>query len=243
MSELLRAMTWVVASLLLALPVFAVLNGWLATEQWPVRRLEIQGEFVHVSDAQIQEAVAPHLVKGFFALPLDEVQITLMTLPWVADVQASKRWPDTLVLRVIEHSAAAFWGEDQLLSDEGALFERPTALPSMSMPQFYAQERDIRSVVAMYTEAQRLFAPQQRVVTQVRHSGRGSWSLQLQDGVVVMLGRTEPLERLRRFARTLPEVDAVPGRRWLRADLRYSNGFALKWSAPEAPLSAGMDNT
>ena len=243
MSELLRAITWIVASLLLALPVFAVLNGWLATEQWPVRRLEIQGEFVHVGDGQIQQAVAPHLEKGFFALPLDEVQNTLMTLPWVADVQASKRWPDTLVLRVIEHRAAAYWGADRLLSDEGALFARPPAMPSMPLPQFDAQERDIQAVVSMYTEAQHLFAAQQRVVTQVRHSGRGSWSLQLQDGVVIMLGRTEPLEKLRRFARTLPDVDAVPSRRWLRADLRYSNGFALKWSAPEAPLSAGMDNT
>lgn len=243
MNDLLRAATWVIASLLLVLPVLAVLNGWLATEQWPVRRLQIKGEFVHVSDEQIREALIPHLRKGFFALPLDQVQDTLAALPWVAQVQVSKRWPDTLEVLILEHRPAAFWGDDQLLSEQGVLFSVPDDPLTLDLPHFHAQSRDVQAVVDMHAEAQRLFATQQRAVTQVRHSGRGSWSLQLQDGAVVMLGRSEPLQKLRRFARTLPGVEAVPGRRWLRADLRYSNGFALKWSAPEAPVAAGMDNT
>ncbi|MCC6505652.1 MAG: Cell division protein FtsQ [Alphaproteobacteria bacterium ADurb.BinA280] len=243
MTDFLRAMTWVFASLLLILPVLAVLNGWLATQQWPVRRLHVQGEFAQIDEAQVSEAVMPYLEKGFFALPLEDVQRALVALPWVADVHVSKRWPDVLDIQVREHRAAALWGESQLLSDRGVLFPRPAGMRDESLPHFHGQPRDVESVVAMYADAQRLFGPQQRQVAQVRLSGRGSWSLNFRTGEVVMVGRSEPRLKMRRFARSLPLIAVVPGRRWLRADLRYSNGFALKWSAPESPTEREMDNT
>ena len=42
-------------------------------------------------------------------------------MPWVAQVQVSKRWPDTLEVLILEHRPAAFWGDDQLLSEQGVL--------------------------------------------------------------------------------------------------------------------------
>jgi cell division protein FtsQ len=74
---------------------------------------------------------------------------------------------------------------------------------------------------------------------------RGSWSLVLGDGTQVMIGRTDARVRLARFARMLPQLmtqyPGVP----LRADLRYTNGFALEkpgfdktaFANPELPIT------
>jgi hypothetical protein len=66
--------------------------------------------------------VRPRLGKGFFALDLDAVQKAVAALPWVESVEARKRWPDTLVLRIYERQPFARWNEKQLVSRQGALF-------------------------------------------------------------------------------------------------------------------------
>jgi cell division protein FtsQ len=47
-----------------------------------------------------------------------------------------------------------------------------------------------------------------------------------------MLGRTEPLARIERFVRVLPVVLASAPGVIERADLRYANGFAIRWREP-----------
>jgi hypothetical protein len=69
---------------------------------------------------------------------------------------------------------------------------------------------------------------------------RGSWSLtagQRHRGG----GRPRPTRapRLQRFARMLPQLLAAQAQPLVRADLRYTNGFALSWGeAPKAPPAA-----
>jgi len=64
----------------------------------------------------------------------------------------------------------------------------------------------------------------------------GSWNLVLSDGMRIEVGRGDPQARLQRFARMLPRIRSTDGRVIERADLRYTNGFALSWRA----LAAGQ---
>ena len=60
----------------------------------------------------------------------------------------------------------------------------------------------------------------------------GSWSLELGNGTQVVVGRTDARPRLGRFARMLPQLLAAQAQPLVRADLRYTNGFALVWAKP-----------
>jgi cell division protein FtsQ len=92
-------------------------------------------------------------------------------------------------------------------------------------------------VVALYNQAQPMFAGSGRRVQAVSLSERGSWSLRLREGVEVVVGRHDVESRLRRFAHLLPQIVAArPNDTLLRADLRYTNGFTLTWR--NAPTSA-----
>jgi cell division protein FtsQ len=87
-------------------------------------------------------------------------------------------------------------------------------------------------VVALYNEARTLFGPTGRHVDTVVLDARGSWRLRLADGTEVVVGRSDARPRLARFARVLPGLMADEARPLVRADLRYTNGFALVWGEP-----------
>ena len=90
-------------------------------------------------------------------------------------------------------------------------------------------------LMAVHGVARPLFLPLGLRVDTVRLSARGSWTLVLDDGTQIEAGRGDPQPRLARFARMLPQLRADPARRIERADLRYTNGFAIVWMDVATP--------
>src|SRR5690606_8520862 len=93
-SALARILAWTLAVALVALPLVAVVQGWIGAERWPLRTLRINDDLQQVDPAAVREAVLPYAQAGFFAVPLDEVREAVVRLPWVDEVEVSKRWPD-----------------------------------------------------------------------------------------------------------------------------------------------------
>ncbi len=234
-----RLIAWLVAIALIALPVIGVLQGWFASDRWPVRTLQVQAEFKHVSADELRAAVAPELRTGFFALDLERVRNAVAALPWVAQVEARKRWPDTLELRVLELHPFAHWGQGRLLGGDGRLFVVPGADAVPNLPHLSGPDDRVSDVVNFYQQAQRDFAPFRLRVDAVDLSERGSWSLQLSNGGAVVIGRDQPEQRLARFVSVMPMLMQGRNGAFVYADLRYSNGFAVKWpdAAPAAPAT------
>jgi cell division protein FtsQ len=235
-----RLVAWCLAIALVALPIVGVLRGWFAANRWPVTQLVVQAEFKHVSAGQIRAAVLPRLGKGFFALDLDTVQKAVAALPWVESVEASKRWPDTLLLRVYEREPFAHWNDKQLISRQGKVFDAPDANVDPKLPQLRGPDDRLAEVVSFYADVQKAFAGTHLAITGVALTERGSWSLSTDSGAQIVLGdRDQAGRRLRRFLDVYPQVVAGHGDSFVYADLRYTNGFAVKWPQPPAAVHAG----
>jgi cell division protein FtsQ len=237
MNAWLRLSAWLLALVLVVLPVIAVLNGWIAAERWPIARLQVVGTFDHVSAESVRAAVRPVVGSGFFAIDLGRAHAAVAGLPWVRYVQVRKRWPDVLEVTVYEHVAVARWGDERWLSRQGWVFAAPDEPALASLPQLAGPDSRRGDVIALYRNAQTLFAAQGRSVRELRLSARGSWSLRLDDDTRVMIGRDDPEQRMARFVRVLPQLLANPDQRLARVDLRYTNGFAVTWAAPAAPAA------
>ena len=232
MNALLRILAWLLAVALVALPVVAVLTGWVGAERWPLSRLRVTGQFERVQAEQLRAAVAPYASRGYFAADLDAAQKAVERLPWVERAQVRKAWPDVLEIQVVEHVPFAFWGEDRLLSERGQLFPLPKDLAAGRMPHFAGPDARAAEVVGLYNEAGALFAPLGYGIARLGVDARGSWSLTLDNGIEVVVGRDDARARLQRFARVLPQLLAQQARTIERADLRYTNGFTLAWGTP-----------
>jgi cell division protein FtsQ len=229
MNGVVRIAAWILALALVVLPVVAVLNGWFASDRWPIERLRLTAEFERVSAEQVKTAVDSHLGRGFFAIELGEVRSTVMSLPWVERVEVRKRWPDLLEITVHEHRAFARWGKDRLLSDHGELFTAPGIESLQGLPALAGPDGRVADVVALYRMAQTTLSGTGLAVTGTRLSARGSWSLMLGNGARVVIGRADPEPRLQRLVRFLPTILTGETRQFERIDLRYTNGFAVRW--------------
>lgn len=242
----LRPVAWCLAIALVVLPVVGVLRGWFAADRWPVTRLTVQAEFKHVQAEQVRAAVLPHLGHGFFALDLDTVQKAVAALPWVESVEASKRWPDTLLLRIYERQPFARWNDSQLISRQGQVFSVPPAQIPSGLPSLRGPDDHLAEVVSFYADARKAFADTHLQITGVTLTDRGSWSLVTADGAQIVLGdRDQAGKRLRRFLDVYPKVMAGHTTGFAYADLRYTNGFAVRWMPPAAstPLDKGAPRT
>ena len=233
MSAFARIFGLVLAMALIALPVIALMNGWIGAERFPLTRLRVASDARNVDDAQLRQVLAPYARRGFFAVRLDEAQAALERLPWVDRAEVGKKWPDVLEVRIREHRPFALWDDDQLLSVNGRIYPRSAmgaALPR-GLPQLGGDPRRVAEVVAFYNQSRELFAPGGIAVRALRRDARGSWTMTLGTGTEVVVGRQDAEARTRRFAGLLPRLLAQRGQALLRADLRYANGFALRWAA------------
>lgn len=249
MNAMLRLAAWLIAVALVALPVVAVLRGWIGADQWPLRTLRASGEFERVDAAQVRRTLVPFARSGFFAVDLKAAQAAVARLPWVEHAEVRKRWPDVLEVRITEHRPFARWGAGRLLSDRGRLFSASGAPVPAGLPQLGGPDGRVREVVELYQHARELFAPVGMTVRGVRLDPRGSWSVTLLDrahgGAVthVVVGRNEAAPRIGRFVRLLPQLMRDPARHIERADLRYTNGFALDWAEPARPAAGSAAPT
>lgn len=233
MNAVLRFLAWLIAIALVALPVAAVVNGWVAGDRWPLRKLRVTGQFERIDPQQLRATVMPFAKDGFFAVRLEDAQSAVAKLPWVERAEVRKRWPDILEIRIVEHVPFARWGSDKLLSEHGRLFPvksvRDAPLPD-NLPQLDGDPARVADVVALYNESRALLSPGGIDVRGLAQDERGSWSLTLASGTEVVIGRSDAKARLSRFSRLLPRLLTQQQRPLVRADLRYTNGFALSWT-------------
>jgi len=234
----LKFLSWLLALSMIALPVAGLVNGWFASERWPINYLQIQANFTHLDSGQIQDATATYLKAGFFAVDLNEIRRVVGNLPWVENVEARKQWPDRVVLLVQEYQPVARWNETELISDKITLFKIPLQgnLQNLqSLPKFSGSEKNIKQLWEFYQEANRDMAKLDFGIVEVILSERGSWHLALSNGAKVIIGKENPSIRLQRFLSVLPRVGEGHNR-FEYADLRYSNGFSIKWLAEPTRL-------
>jgi cell division protein FtsQ len=235
-----RLIAWCLAIALVVLPVVGVLGGWFAANRWPVTQMTVQAQFKHVTAADIRAAVLPRLGKGFFALDLGAVQKAVAALPWVESVEARKRWPDTLILRVYERQPFARWNDKQLISRQGKVFDAPGMDDTSALPDLRGPDARLAEVVSFYAETQKAFAGNHLQIAGVALTERGSWSVTTASGAQIVVGdRDQAGRRLHRFLDVYPQLMTGHADGFAYADLRYTNGFAVRWPQPPAANHAG----
>lgn len=196
----------------------------------PIRWVEVSGSFERVAADQVRLATASVAGTGFFALDPEDVRRRVAEIPWVAAVDVGKRWPDTVVVRVFEHHALARWGEDRLVSASGDLFEVHGDHNIAGLPKFEGDDGLALEMIEFYHRAREMLKPTGFDVTELSRSARGAWRMRLDSAVDVELGSDEPLKRFERFVSSLDQLGPQMRTRAEGVDLRYSNGFAIRWS-------------
>lgn len=218
-----------IAVVALTAPVL-VLWGLVTLLDRPVRAVTVQGPFERVSVMQLEAAVGDLRGVGFLSVDLDGVRRRVEAIDWVDEAVVRRRWPATMEVVVTEQVPAARWGDSGLLNVRGELFVDDARHVPPELPRLSGPEGTQASVARRYLDARTLLAAAGFNLRVLALDERGSWRVELSNGVEVRLGRDAFDERLRRFVQVAgPVVTDRPGRvRYV--DLRYSRGFAIGWA-------------
>ena len=208
--------------------VTALVVFWVLASQAGPLNLEVHG--VRSSDpAALRQATLGYLGQGLFQVSPREVEASLAALPWVADAQVSRRFPNRLLATVVEHEAVARWGDEALISAQGAIFAPPAESWPADLPRLDGPPELRMDMLAQWSLLSQTQGLEDLRLAALAIDERGSWSAELSDGVRLRLGRHDIPERMSRFA---GPVRRALSDRWPQVatiDLRYTNGFAVGW--------------
>ncbi|HHM05388.1 MAG TPA: cell division protein FtsQ/DivIB, partial [Gammaproteobacteria bacterium] len=228
----LRALTALAGGVLMA--GVALWLWWWATEstQPPLRTVRLEGVFQQVSAETVHAVVRAGARGNFFTVDLDRVRVAVEALPWVKTAVVQRLWPDTLRVRVVEQTAVARWGGRALLNEDGVPFVPEGPLPA-GLPRLNGPPGTAVQLVQAWRQMNSITAPLGLTLAELELDQRRAWRAVLSNGMVLILGRGEVYPRLLRFVRFYHRAFGGEAGRVARVDLRYSNGFAVRWKAGE----------
>lgn len=232
---------WLAGVLLFA--AMAGAGGWAVSritdpQLLPLRVVHIEGELQYLRTPSLERAVAAHASGNFFRVDLEAVRRAANELAWVHLVQVRRVWPDALHMRVVEQQPLARWGRDSLVNLRGEVFTPedgpvPLALPGLSGPDGSAPR-----VSSTFRSMRQRLEPLGLRVRAVHLNDRGGWQVELAAGVVLQLGARDLEVRLDRFVRLYPGLVAGAQSQPEEVDLRYTNGFTVRWQGPDPQTQA-----
>ncbi|HSI60145.1 MAG TPA: cell division protein FtsQ/DivIB [Ideonella sp.] len=222
---------------------------WLARQpQFAIRSIKLEGDVSRNNLNTIRANAAPRLAGSFFTLDLQAARHAFESVPWVRHAVVRRVWPDRLVVQMEEHHAVAILkdesGNDRLVNSYGEVFEANVGdVEDDRLPEFDGSDEAAPALLAMYKRLLPLLRPLEATPVRLSLSERGSWLAELDTGPVLEMGRgseAEVAQRVQRLVSTVSGVASARQQTWTYADLRHTDGYALrlKGSPSAATLAA-----
>jgi cell division protein FtsQ len=243
---------WLWLQLPLWLLVVALL--WQPSQQWlaqPLSQIEIDGDLQQLNAVELEQQLWQHLSasqqrnQNFASQDLLEFKQLLEQQPWVNEVAIRRSWPNRLQLQIREQHPVARWGEQGLINEQGVIFTlaEPFAKQHqaefLALPQLSGPQQRSLSLMAQYRDFNQLLRPLNLSLTGLAMEERGAWTLQLNNGIRLIVGRGQSIEKLQRFGQVYRSVLKRYADRIEQVDVRYTNGLAVTWREQPVKRKAG----
>lgn len=207
---------------------------------FPLRNVRVEGELRNLVEADLQPLAQQYLGINFFIANLDDLHAALAANPWVEDVAVRRGWPDTVEIRLRERIAFGYWGEKEDMVDvNGRRFHPLVIRQPGPWPRLSGPDGREKALIKTWQDVRALFDPMGLKLAKLVQDERRAWWLTFDNGLEVYVGRERFEERLRRLAQVYPKVLAAQADRIAVVDLRYVNGFAVRWKAGPPVPTAG----
>lgn len=221
---------------MLGLAGLIILGCWVwllmtSPSMLPFKRVRVIANYAYIQSPALEQVVQDSINGGFFSLDLKQLKQHLLKQPWIANVALRRVWPDTLMITVYEQNPIARWGENGVVNDQGQVFYPATDSIPSALPLLVGPEGSAPQVLIELNNLKLMLQPLDLQIGELRLSPREAWHAVLSNGVEVTLGRQDVDARFQKFVSLYPKLTAQNDTKIKQVDLRYPNGFAVKWAA------------
>ena len=206
---------------------------------FPVRSVQISGEFVRVTKADIERAVAPLLVSGLFRSDVEALRRAALAVPGVREATVRRVWPDRVEIFVIERLAIARWASGGLVEVDGTHFTPSDGSgPDEALPLLTGPEGSHRRVLDLHVALERVLAPLGMTPVSTELTPRGVLYATLARGPRLVMRPEAVGTSAGTYAGVLAKVMAGRLDEVERVDFRYPAGFAVRMRQGDATAGA-----
>lgn len=196
--------------------------------QRPIKSVTVEGEFHFISQERATQLIAQEIDDEFLQIDLVKIKKVLLADPWVEKVSLTRRWPDTLVVKITEQKPIARWGEG-FLNQRGEIVRVEEMKGLTHLPLLQGEEIYVGEILQQYQDLSLLLRPRGLEILALKCDSKKSWRLTLKNDVEIAIGRDQVMEKMRRFV-TVHEAQLSQFWQDVKSiDVRYSNGVAVRW--------------
>ncbi len=194
-----------------------------------VRSVDIQG-IKRMDPRPVYEIALDQKTTAMPLLDVAGIRQRLLEYGWVKDARVSRRFPDTLVIDIVEREPAALWQDEDrltLIDKEGVVLDRVPVSQMPDLPLLVGKGANAQTVSleGLLDKAPALKAQ----LVSATWIGERRWDLSFQSGETIMLpeGDNAASTALVRFAK-MDKSAGLLGRGMLRFDLRIPGKMTVR---------------
>jgi cell division protein FtsQ len=218
--------------LVIMLSCFGI-GGWLFFSEsrlFPINSVVIRGDYGRIDQQAVKNILLSSLSQNnFLTIKTDQMREQLLQVPWVGTASVSRAWPAKLVVHLTERDVVARWNEQHLMGTDGKVFSMKTEQAYRHLPVLSGPEGQQVFIWEQYNAMNQALASTGLKISKLELSPRQAWHLQLTNGVILILGRSDTLTKVQRAAQVYTKVIGSRGDEVESVDLRYSNAIAVRW--------------
>jgi cell division protein FtsQ len=188
----------------------------------------VEGEFHFITKKRATELLAREIDGDFIQLDLMRLKNALLSDSWVETVNLNRRWPDTLVVKILEQKPIARWG-DGFLNQRGEIVRVDDMKKLTGLPWLQGNEKNAVEILQQYQDLSQLLRSRGLEVVALKCDDKKSWRLTVKNDIEIAIGRDQVMEKMRRFVTV---YDTHLSSVWddvTAIDVRYTNGIAVRW--------------
>ncbi len=194
----------------------------------PIEWVRVQGGPRHLRLGELRRVVSP-LLDDYWLLDLPAVAAAVRRLPWVDRVRVERIWPDVVQLDVREQRPLLRWGKRSFLNERGERFTPDEVVTDSRLPLLTGPEGYEMRLFRAYRNMSAALQPLGWRIAHLEVDERRSWRLHLDNGVRIVLGRSEPERTFVRVVAALRRLGRERRAEIEYLDARYEHGFAIRW--------------
>lgn len=200
---------------------------------FPIATIKVASNYHRVSKTHLKKVIAAHIQKeNFLTLNIAQLKKALLNIPWVQDATIRRVWPGTLLIKLEEQKPLALFNEKGVVNQKGDLFyPNPASIPQ-DLPRLVAADSEMNTALQHYQKMAMMLKPLKIEIVLLECGFDGNHKVVLNNGIILLLGKTNISGRWNRFVLSYPKLlqeANSTNRRIGQIDLRYPNGFAVRW--------------